>query len=316
MKSFLEKENKHAMALRTRKVNIQDGRTWMKGSRTRGLVFAIPALLTLGFAVRPSRTESNYRFVSDPELDRRIEAYMPVVMATKPYLESNGKVKDSEASRLADLWIKQTEEGKLKALRPLMVGDAVMEGTTGQILKVQWGLVSTLMVRGEREAKRGDARRGAEDLILAARVLRPTQYSDPQVATLAGLQLRRALSALTKAAERMDSDDRTWLSQAVVPLKADNEQLTDMALTMRRLYDESVWRKTGASIPDTPGIAALSALRRPQPGAEEQTMQAVSEGLAASDTPDELRPLTDSLRRVLANEIHTSKRVDAIRSLD
>jgi hypothetical protein len=279
------------------------------------LVFAIPALLTLGFVIRPPHASDPFRFVSDPELDRRIDAYMPAVVATQPYLERSGKVKESEAERLAALWIQQTQEGKLRSLRPLMIGDAVMEGTTGQILKVQWGLSKTLMSRGERALKRGDLRQGAEEMVLATRVLRSSQYSDPQVAMLAGLQVRRTLVVLTKAAKEMNSDDRLWLSQAVVPLATDTEQLADMALTMRRLYDENVWRKTGASLPETPSLSALGILRRSEPGRELETMRTVSEGLDAPGTPKELQPLTSSLRRVLANEMNTCRLVNELREL-
>lgn len=266
--------------------------------------------------MRPSHAEESFRFVSDPELDRRIDAYMPVVMETKPHLDATGRVREAEADRLANRWIEETEAGKLKSLRPLMVGDSVLEGTTGQILKIQRGLSNTLMLRGERRVREGEARQGAEDVIAAARVLRSTQYSDLETATLVGLQVRRSLMVLGKAASRMDADDRKWLSQAILPLRTDQEQLADMAQTMRRLYDEKSWRQTGVSLPETPGLAALASLRRPQPGHEVETMRSVTEAVKSSPIPEELRPFTASLKRVLASEIHTNVKVDEIRALD
>lgn len=309
------KVKKHDMALKPRKAVVQDGRRWIGRSRARGLVFAVPALLTLGFAMRPTtHAEDPYVFIADPELDRRIDAYMPVIKETRPYFDGGARVSEAEATRLGNLWVAETEAGKLKSLRPLILGDAVLEGTTGQIIKIQCGLANTLMIRGERRVREGEIRAGAEDLILAARVYRPTQYSDLQTATLVGLQVRRSLSMLDRAARQMTPSERVWLREAILPLRTDNQQLCDMAMTMRRLFEEQAW-KSGETLPETPGLVALSSLRRASNAKPNEAMAHVSDALKASKTPEELRPLTGSLRQVLSNEMATNNRIETIRSL-
>lgn len=306
------KEKKHDMALYPRKAFVQDGRRRLGSPRARGLVFAVPALLTLGFAMRPTHAKDPYVFNTDPELDRRIDAYMPVVVATQPYMDRTGKVDERQADRLAQHWIVEMEAGRLKSLRPLILGDAVLEGTTGQIIKVQSALANTLMLRGERRVRQGELRAGAEDLIRASRIFRSTQYSDFQTTTLVGLQVRRALNMLERVDKEMSPQDQVWLKDAVLPLRSDPRLLCDMALTMRRLYEEQAW-KDGENLPDAPGLDALAGLGKVDPESPNALMESVSEALKAPNSPEAVRPLTASLRRVLLNEIATNKRIDAIR---
>ncbi|MGV3618970.1 MAG: hypothetical protein ACO1SV_26890 [Fimbriimonas sp.] len=277
------------------------------------LALGVPALLTLGFVMRPQPAANPYVFPFDYELDRRMDAYLPVVKLTEPHILQSGKVDEREATRLAEAWIAAAESGELKPLHLESLSESINDGAQGQIMAAQRAVANTLMVRGERRIRAGEFRTGAEDLIAAAKVYRPTQYSDVESATLTALQLRRALTSLRVAAEAMGPEERRWLIDAAQNFRSDVHQFGELVVTMRRLYGEDQVRQ-GISVPND-GLVKLSALRRATPGNETVALREVREQIIDAGKVVTLRPLVAALRRAVTNEIASQEKLAELTQL-
>lgn len=257
--------------------------------------------------MRPQPAVDPFVLPNDPELDRRIDAYLPVVRLTEPYILQSGKVEERQATRLGQAWIKAAEAGELLPLHLDSLSESINDGAPGQIMAAQRAVGNTLMVRGEKRIRNGDFRAGAEDLIAAAKVYRPTQYSDVETATLTALQVRRALTSLRIAAERLGPEDRRWLIDAAQGLRSDIHQFSDLVMSLRYLYQEEQVRQ---NLPVPEGaLVKMSTLRRVAPGHETVALREARAQVIEAAKVEELRSIAGALRRAITNEISSQERL-------
>ncbi len=206
------------------------------------LLLALPAAMTLGSAVNHDPELRAFALPINPDLDRRIEAYRPLMELSQPLTRSRRSLTEEDAHRLADQWTRAAERGDLKPLPPLFEGDDLMSGATGQILRTQRRIAVTLLQAGEARLSKGDRSGATKNFLLAGRVILPTLYSDVDTLGTHSQFIRRALLGMERAAKQATVAERFKIVQMAKSLEPGEHFLADLGWEMWRMHEASAKR--------------------------------------------------------------------------
>jgi hypothetical protein len=271
---------------------------------------AAPALLCLGLVIRPLPAKEPFADFHDPELDARIDAYVPLVNRIVS-ARQDGDLSGAEAEDIASDWSEAAGQGDLKALRPLMLGDSLYDGATGQVLKSQQVLVNRLYTSAQEDLEAGETRRGLRRIFFAFDVMRPTTYSDSLTLTLQSIQMRRGLQTLIDWKGRLPDEDRKWMLARAENYHVDGRSIAKLASDTRRLAQAYQLRyKRGDLLGELPQ-EDLEILRTSTPLTSETIAHVRSEIEQVRDGV-EMPPIAGLISKGLSSSLATERKLERL----
>lgn len=280
--------------------------------RMFGPVLAVaPAVLGMAWLIRRPPPIPDFVGWRDPDLQVRIEGYIPLVkMVEERPSYGRYRMSPDAAREVGREWAARFDEGKLKPLRALYQGEATLDDPTGQIFAAERKVTDTLTSEAKNELALNNIDAGIEDIELVLKVLHSLTYSDLQVVTTHRLAARRCVDALANYAGSYSPEQLARAKEVAKEAAPRGTDLADFAAGLRRLSVQEQLRSGKVTLANNVPGKELEELKELPDVSVAEALSKIREQVNELQSHEEMVSLAQILSQALATDIATQKKID------
>ena len=213
----------------------------------RSLVYKMMAtspLVFLGAMAAQSRFDNDpFQGLScTPQEQEAISAYIEPVKAANGLYQTSSSPK--QVREVAQMWIKGSDGGQLKALLPSSSEDSMRSPVKSQIQRANDMIALRLLAISEKELVAKKYSDAALDAATALRVGQVIKYSDPLTVGTIGTAERSLLVKIQKITSKLNDVERSQLRNQIVAFKLHQQSLTALARVSELNHNREIQRTT------------------------------------------------------------------------
>lgn len=153
----------------------------------------------------------------DREVDRRLDAYVPLVRKTRPILKDKF-VSSRTLRNLAETWTAQIDAGKLETIMPAYHGESILEGPKSEAIRTCLALsnrMSELAVRELRTSSKPD--QALRDTQTALKLINLVRYGSAETMVSAASYLVKPTFVLEYLNGKVAPEDLRLATATLIP---------------------------------------------------------------------------------------------------